>query len=234
MTNPSTTQAKKDNPLLNLGINIVLPSIILVKFSSDAYLGPVYGLLVALAFPLAYGVFDLIKTKKYNFISILGVCSIILTGGIGVLELPNQWLAIKEAAVPLLIGMAILITAKTKFPLVKKILFQMVDEELITTKLRDDITKQRFEQKTMRATYIVAFSFLVSAILNYTLAKLIVVSTPGTAEFTAELGRLTALSYPVIALPSTIIMIIGLVILVRDIEKLTGLDMQALLQSKKS
>ncbi len=225
---------KQENPLINIGVNIIAPSIILLKFSNDAYLGPLYGLLVALAFPLVYGIIDLIRTREYNFISILGVVSTLLTGGIGVLELPNTWLAIKEAAVPLLIGMAILISAKTKFPLVKKLLYQMIDPELVESKLLDAATKKRFEQKTMRATYIVAFSFLVSAILNYTLAKIIVVSPPGTPEFTSELGRLTALSYPVIAVPSTIIMIIGLVMLVRDIEKITGLDMQTLVQSKRN
>lgn len=224
---------KPENPLVNIGINIIVPSIVLLKFSSDAYLGPLYGLLVALAFPLVYGLYDLLKTKQYNFISILGVVSTLLTGGIGVLELPNTWLAIKEAAVPLLIGLAILISAKTRFPLVKKLLYQLIDPELVESKLPDPVAKKTFEQKTMRATYIVAFSFLVSGILNYTLAKIIVVSPPGTPEFTAELGRLTALSYPVIAVPSTIIMIIGLVLLIRDIEKLTGLDMQALMKAKR-
>lgn len=232
-TNNSMAYKKQENPLINIGINIIAPSIVLLKFSSDAYLGPLYGLLVALAFPLVYGVIDLIRTREYNFISILGVVSTLLTGGIGVLELPTTWLAVKEAAVPSLIGIAILISAKTKFPLVKKLLYQMIDPELVESKLPDATAKELFERKTMRATYIVAFSFLVSAILNYTLAKIIVVSPPGTPEFTAELGRLTALSYPVIAVPSTIIMIIGLVMLIRDIEKITGLDMQTLVQSKK-
>lgn len=223
---------KQENPLINIGVNIIAPSIVLLKFSGADQLGPLYALLVALAFPLVYGVVDLIRTREYNFISILGVVSTLLTGGIGVLQLPNTWLAIKEAAVPLLIGLAILISAKTKFPLIKKLLYQLIDPELVESKLPDAAAKKTFEQKTMRATYIVAFSFLVSGILNYTLAKIIVTSPPGTPEFTAELGRLTALSYPVIAVPSTIIMIIGLILLIRDIEKLTGLDMQTLVQKR--
>ncbi len=219
--------------MLNLVINIVLPSIILTKFSSAAYLGPVYGLLLALSLPLGYGLYDLIKTKRYNFVSILGIISIVLTGGIGLLALPLEWIAIKEAAVPLLIGIGVLITARTKFPLVKKLLFQIANEALIMSKLTTPTAQQTFERKTLRATYLVALSFLVSAILNYVLAKIIVTSPPGTAEFTAELGRLTAYSYPVIALPSTAILVVALLLLLRDIKTLTGLELETVLKSSK-
>ncbi|MBI4407744.1 MAG: MFS transporter [Candidatus Kerfeldbacteria bacterium] len=218
--------------MLNLIVNIVLPSIILTKFSSATYLGPVYGLLLALSLPLGYGLYDLAKTKRYNFVSILGIISIVLTGGIGLLALPLEWVAIKEAAVPLLIGIGVLITARTKFPLVKKLLFQIANEALIMSKLTTPATQQTFERKTLRATYLVAFSFLVSGILNYVLAKLIVTSPPGTAEFTAELGRLTAYSYPVIALPSTAILVVAVFLLLRDIKTLTGLQLETILKSK--
>lgn len=219
--------------MLNLIVNIVLPSIILTKFSSVAYLGPVYGLLLALSLPLGYGLYDLVKTKRYNFVSILGIISIILTGGIGLLALPLEWIAIKEAAVPLLIGLGVLITSRTKFPLVKKLLFQVANETLIVSKLTTVATKQAFESKTLRATYLVAVSFLVSAILNYVLAKIIVVSPPGSADFTAELGHLTALSYPVIALPSTAILIVAILILLHDIKTLTGLELETILKPSK-
>lgn len=220
---PST---RKDNPLLNIGINIVIPSIILVKLSSEQYLGPVYGILLALAFPLIYGLFDLVKEKKWNFISILGVVSIMLTGGIGLMELPVEWIAVKEAAVPLLIGIAIIASMKTKFPLVQKMLNQIIDVERVNAALQVKQAEASYSKRTNIATYIIAASFLVSATLNFILAKIILVSPTGTSEFTAELGRMTALSYPIIALPSTLIMIVAIIILVRDIEKLTGLEME--------
>lgn len=216
--------------MFNLIVNIVLPSIILTKLSSTDYLGPVYALLLALSFPVVYGIYDLVTTKKYNFISVLGIVSLILTGGIGLLALPLEWIAIKEAAVPLLIGIVVLTTARTKFPLVKKLLFQIANESLIQSKLVTQDARNTFERKTLRATYLVALSFLVSAILNYVLAKIIVVSSPGTVEFTAELGKLTAYSYPVIALPSTAILVAAILLLLRDIKTLTGLELETLLQ----
>ena len=70
-------------------------------------MGPVYGLLVALAFPVGYGIYDFVVRRGFNFYSALGFVSILLTGGIGLLKLPVEWLAIKEAAVPFVIGVAL-------------------------------------------------------------------------------------------------------------------------------
>ena len=41
---------------------------------------------------------------------------------------------------------------------------------------------------------MIASSFFLSAVLNYSLAKILVKSQPGTEAFNAELGRMTALS----------------------------------------
>ena len=78
------TQAKRpNNTFLELIFNIIVPSIILMKLSGDEYLGSVYALVVALFFPIGYGLFDFIKNKSMNFISLLGFLSTLLTGGIG-------------------------------------------------------------------------------------------------------------------------------------------------------
>ncbi len=50
-------------------------------------------LVVALLFPIIYGGMDLVRNKKFNFISALGFISVLLTGGIGLLELDTRWLA---------------------------------------------------------------------------------------------------------------------------------------------
>lgn len=52
-------------------------------------------LVAALLFPVVYGGMDLIRNKKFNFISALGFISVLLTGGIGLLELDTRWLALK-------------------------------------------------------------------------------------------------------------------------------------------
>ena len=60
--------------------------------------------------------------------------------------------------------------------------------------------------------------------MNYVLAKVILVSEPGTTAYTEELGRMTALSYPVIMVPSVIMMFIALAYLFTQMKRLTGED----------
>lgn len=64
MTEQST---KKENFLLNIALNIVIPTVILSKFSGEAHLGVKGGLIVALAFPILYGVMDFFRAKKSTF-----------------------------------------------------------------------------------------------------------------------------------------------------------------------
>jgi hypothetical protein len=122
METKKTTQ-KKENPITSIVFNIVIPVVILSKFTTEDKLGPIWGLVLALMFPIGYFLFDYFSRKKTNFISIVGFVSILLTGVIGIFEFPSEWLAYKEASVPLLIGIAILISLKTPFPLVKKLLY---------------------------------------------------------------------------------------------------------------
>lgn len=219
---------KKENPLVNLLINVVIPTIILVKFSGSDYLGPKLGVVIALAFPVIYGGMDFVRTKKINFFSALGVISVILTGGMSLLELDPKYIAIKEAAIPLLFGIATLVSLKTPYPLVKTFLFN--DAVLQTDKVRN-VLKERgnekdFESTLVYASCMIACSFLLSSVLNYVLAKVVLVATPGTEEFNSQLGTMTALSLPVITIPSMLVMFAALFYLFRRIKQLTGLTLE--------
>lgn len=225
------SKGKNENPLLSLLTSIIIPAVILSKFANEEYLGVVPGFIIALAFPVGQGLYEIIKTRKPGFISILGLASIFLTGIIGILQLPTEWLAFKEASVPLLIGMAVVLSLKTRYPLVKKLFFNdsLLDMERIG-KILDEKNARGAMEKTLKiSTYMIGGSFLLSAVLNFILAKVIVTSPSGTEAFNAELGRLTALSYPVIALPSTIVMCVALWYLFAKLKKLTGLEFEELI-----
>jgi len=224
----------KTNPIINIIVSIVIPAIILSKFSDAEHLGVLPGFLIALAFPIGQSIYELFVQKKVGFISIIGLVSIFCTGIIGVLELPSEWMAYKEAAVPLLIGIAIVISLKTPYPLVKKLFYneEIMDIEKIDKILDENGSKEKFEKVLKNSTYMIGASFLLSAVLNFTLTKIIIQSPSGTAAFNEELGRLTALSYPVIALPSTIVMCIALLYLFKKVTKITGLPFEELLSEK--
>ena len=137
----------------------------------------------------------------------------------------------KEAAIPGLIGIAILISAYTPYPLIRTLLYnpKVLKIEKIEKKLHENGNNKTFERRLQNATYLLSSTFLFSAVMNYTLAKWIVTSPSGTAAFNEELGQMTLLSYPVIAIPSTIMMLAILYYLWRTIRNLTGLKLEEIM-----
>lgn len=230
MSNPPE---RRENALLSLGINIAVPAVVLMKFSGEAALGPVWGLVVALVFPLGYGVVDFARRHEWNIVSILGFVSVLLTGGIGLMQLDPKWIAVKEAAVPAVIGIAVVLSLRTRFPIVRTFLY---NDKIIRIREVDEALERRgnrraFDQTLVHASWMLAASFFVSSVLNFVLAKWIVKSQPGTTAFNEELGRMTALSYPVIVIPSMLIMIATLWYLFYRIRRLTDLDLEQILKT---
>ncbi|MFO7483331.1 VC0807 family protein [Oceanibaculum nanhaiense] len=221
------TDTAKPSPLIELAVTLIVPSLILMKLSGPEDLGAVNALLLALAFPLAWGARDLLMRRKLNLFAALGLVSILLTGGIGLLQLDTQWLAIKEAAIPGLIGLAVAVSAHTRYPLVRVLLFSpaLMNVEQIQQSLGQRGNGDAFETRLKAATWMLGGSFILSAAMNYFLATWIVVSPAGTPAFNEELGRLTLLSYPMIALPSMLIMMAVLYYLARSIRELAGLKL---------
>lgn len=219
---------KKENPIWNLAFNIVIPMLVLNKLSKPEELGALYALLLALAFPLGYGLFDFIKRKKTNFISILGFVGVLLSGVIGVFNFPTEWIAYKEASIPFIIGVAVLVTIRTPFPLVKKLLYNpdVMDVEKIEGILHENNAKDKFEKTLVRSSYYLSASFFLSAVLNFVLAKIIMKSPSGTPEFNEELGSMLGWSWVVIALPSMIVFAFVLWDMFNSLKKITGLKIE--------
>jgi len=233
---PIQTQAKQSNNIfLELIYNIAIPSIILMKLSGDEYLGSMLALILALLFPLGYGLYDFIKNKSMNFISLLGFLSTLLTGGIGLFELGVQWLAIKEAAIPSVIGLVVLVSGFWGKPLIARILLNPIlfNLDLIYQTLSNQDKTDEFKVKIQWANHLLSIMFVFSATMNYLLAKWIVVSPAGTAKFNEQLGEMTMLSYPVIAIPSMLMLIAIMFYVIKSLTKLTGLTLDQILNAGK-
>jgi len=214
---------KKENPYINLVFNIILPLVILTKLSKEEYLGPVWGLIVALAFPIIIGLYEFFVKKQKSVTSIIGFVGVLLTGVIGLLKFPPQWIAVKEAAIPLLIGIGILTSTNTTWQVISKFIYtkEIFDIDVIENKLNTNELQSQLKSKLTKANIFLSFSFFVSAVLNYILAKKIVHSLPGTAQFNEEIGKMTMLSFPVIALPSFLITLLIFWYIIASIKKLT-------------
>ena len=233
---PTRPSVPRENLWLNLICNIALPTLVLTKLSGEHRLGPTGGLIVALAFPLGYGVYDFVRRRRVNFLSILGFLGTIATGGLGLMKLSSMAFAIKEAAMPTLIGAMVLISQRTSRPLVKELLFneQVIDLPRIEAALAERQVRPAFDRLLNRASGWLALTFLLSAVANFVLARWLLQSAPGTPEFNAELGRMNLLSWPVIALPSTVMLMVILWRMLRGIEALTGLTTDEVLHHAQS
>jgi len=221
---------KKENLLVNLTLNIVIPTLILTKLSTAHYLGPKWGVVAALIFPLAYGIWDFYERRKFNVFSALGVVSVLLTGGISLLKLKPEYIAIKEAAIPSIIGVITLISVKTPWPLVKTFLYNdmVVQTDKINQVIEERGQISSFNSALKISSLIMATSFFLSAVLNYVLARVIVTSNPGTEAYAVELGKMTAYSYVVITIPSISVLMIAMVYFFRQLTKLTSLPFEEL------
>ncbi|QTR48791.1 VC0807 family protein [Candidatus Thiothrix anitrata] len=217
----------KTNPLLEIALTLLIPSLILMKLSAPEQLGTTNALILALAFPLGWGIFDWIRNRKINFFAALGLVSVLLTGGIGLLELDTQWLAVKEAAIPAILGIVVIGSTYTKYPLIRTVLFnqRLLHVEKIQEQLAIRGTQREFDKRLQTANWLFGGTFAFSATMNYFLATYIVTSPSGTAAFNEELGQLTLVSYPMIAIPSMLMMLAVLYFLVRSIRSLAGLKL---------
>jgi intracellular septation protein A len=218
----------RENLWANLGFNIAVPALVMTKGQTWLGLPPLPALLIALAFPLAYGVYDLVKRRVWNIFSIIGLIGLVATGGIGLLKLSPQWLAVKDAAVPIILGIAVLATLPARRPLIQALLLNpsVVDTVRIDTALDARQSRPAFRVLLRRVTYLVAASFFLHGIVNYILVRHIVKHAAGTPEFTAEVGHLTVLSWPLIILPSGLLVMAALWLLLHGLRKLTGLEIE--------
>jgi len=220
----------KANPLLELAVTIVAPGLILMQLSSDERLGNVGALLLALALPVGWGLWDGWRRRKVNWLSVIGIASTLLTGGIGLLKLDAYWLAVKEGVVPALMGLVIVASAWTRHPLIHALVFDaaLLDVPRINQALAARHTAARFEMRLRTGTVLLGATFLLTSVASYALARCVVHSAAGSEAFNEELGRLTLLSYPLIALPSMLLMMALMFWLARSARQLTGLTLNEL------
>ena len=238
-TSPSV---KRENSIVNILFNIVIPVVILNKVGTLLKLSPGITLLIALAFPVIYWVYDLVQRRKFNYISVLGFLNILLTGGLALLKVTGFWFAVKEAAFPTLIGLFVLFSAFSKSPFIQTLLLDpsLVDTEALHAKLKENNSTDKFKLLLKNATLLLSASFALSATLNFVLARRIFTEIdPQLPEeqiantLNSQIADMTALSMPVIMVPSIIFLIVIFMYLLKGIKKLTGVSLEELLRNNK-
>ncbi len=229
----SSPSPKRENLLVNIVCNLVLPFLILSKLSGETRLGPIWALVLALMFPLGYFCYDFAQRRQANFVSILGFVSILLTGGFALMKLDGIWFAVKEASIPTVIGLAVLLSMNSKRPLIRQFVYndQVINTPKVDAALTERGNEAAFKGLMRQAGWLVTLSFLISGVLNFVLARWLLTSPSGSEAFNQELAKMNLLSWPVIVVPSMGMMMFALFRLFGGIKRLTGLELEEIMHA---
>lgn len=229
---------KQQNSFTHILFNILIPVLILNKghkYGLDAKLS----VILALSFPLFFTAKSLIKSKKIDFVSLLGLVNVLISGVLTLLTLGGLWFALKEAAFPLLIGGFVLGSSFTKSPFFQSLFLNpsTFDIEKVEAKLDSDRKKEDFFSLMKHLTQLLSVSFLLSAILNFVLALHIFTPLLDTLSvvqkqelLNEQLSQMTLYSMGVILVPSMLFLGALLFYSFKKINDLTGLSADDLLK----
>ena len=233
-------QTKKESPFLNLAFNILIPVVILNKGAEfiPSASAALYSLLIALAFPLGYGLMDFVSQKKINIISVIGLVSVALTGGLALLELKGIYFALKEAGIPLILAFVALGSLFFKKPLAELFIFKssFFNTKLIQECLKKNNKEKQFKNLMIKATLALSGSFVLSAVLNFVIAiKIFVDIDPLLQEqakkqlINQQVADMTWQGYVFIALPLTVITGFLMWWVFKQLKNWTGLSLEELI-----
>ncbi len=239
----------QENPLYNILINVILPVLALSHLSKEEgkfwHIGPFNAMIVALLPPLLYGIYHFWKTKKANIFSILGLVSVLLTGLLtiylwnqdGTVK-PNAGLlfGIKEASIPFMLGLAVILSRNSKTPLLQAFLYSdsLFNIATIEKTVAEKNNQSAYQKLITQCTWIFAGSFVISTILNLLLAMYFLGSLDHTAAnareiYNEKVAKITGWGFLVVGAPLLIILFFTFLHLTRGLTRLTGMKQEDLL-----
>lgn len=240
-------------------INVILPVLILDYCSKGSmepwadfevgrfwHLGPVWAMVLALLLPITYGLQELIRHKRVDLMSSVGLAGVLLTGVITILVVGEEgsiaastpWLfACKEALIPLVLAAAVLVSRKSESPLLQTFLYNpdVFDVALIERRVKEAGNESAYGKLLGQATWILAGSLIVSSAANFCLALyfLMPVLLEPVAlqqeQYNYAVGRITWWGFIVIGVPLMIALMAVMLRLIRRLGELTGLGRDRLL-----
>lgn len=257
----SESHPPREHPLANILLNVIIPVLILSYLSKDPalqeklgklakpwHIGPFKALVTALALPIGYGVWHFVKTRKGNFFSVLGLISVLLTGGL-TLYLWNQngtvksnaglLFGLKEAVIPLVLGIAIFTSHRSASPLIRVFLYNnsIFDIPKIETRIAEVAAQADYDRLLFGATKLFAASFFLSSLMNLCLAQWFFRGFDATAidaleTYNAIIAKVTGWGFAVIGLPILVFLFFTLRRLLKGLGVLTGFKDEELMLSR--
>ena len=233
---------KRENPFLNIAFNIIVPVLILQKGSKlPIPHAATWALVVALLFPIGYATYDYRVRKTKNWMSLIGLINILMTGTLALMSLEGIWFAVKDALFPMILGVGVLASTWTKSPFMATLALnpQVLNVERIKEQLNLRGQQAEFAAHLRASTRLFALSFFISAVLNFILARRIFSDIPpeiGATEraqiLNDQIAHMTSMSFVVIMVPLLIFSAFVFWHLFGGIQRLTGLKLDDILPSE--
>lgn len=242
---------KGTQSLLNVLLSVLAPVLVLDHCSVNGpelwQLGTTPAMCLALALPLGFGVWTFIQSRKVEPITLFGLLGTILTGVVTIYANTGTsdairpdtpwWYAAKEAAIPLLLCGAVMVTAKRQDSLLRVLLYSdsLFDIRTIEKQVAENNQQQAYDSLLWRSSLFLGLSLVVSAVGNFILSLcflLPVLDAPAAQqalEYNYAVGRMTWWGYLVIGVPLLVTLIGVIRHLISRLEILTGLDRDRLM-----
>jgi hypothetical protein len=257
----SPKNPSQEHPLANILINVLIPVLALSYLSKDPaiqellgkdvkpwHIGPLKALVVALAFPIGYGIWFFAKTRKMNFFSGLGLFSVLLTGGLTlflwnkdgtVKEHAAVLFGLKEASIPFVLGIAIIASHWSKTPLLSTFLYSdsIFDVKRIERKVAELGRQADYQKVLFDATVLFSLSFFVSTLLNFGLAMYFLggldhAAPDAMSDYNEKVAKVTGWGFLVIGVPIMAFLFFTLKRLLTGLRRITGLGDEELMMPR--
>jgi len=256
----SDNKPQQQHPLANIVLNVIVPVLILTYLSKDPaiqeklgkiarpwHIGPLRAMALALSMPLGYGIWHYIKSRKANFFSALGLVSVLLSGSLtlylwnhnGSVK-PNAGFlfGIKEALIPLVLGIAILASHRSASPLIRLFLYNetLFDIPKIEGRIHEVSAQGAYERLLLGATRLFATSFFLSSLMNLCLANWLFRGFDSTAinaleNYNAIVAKVVGWALAVIGVPVIVFLFFTLRRLLKGLGDLTGFTDEEMMHS---
>ena len=253
MAAQASQQRPKDNPLMDIIVNVLAPVLILSKCSREGEkffeVGPYMAMGIALAIPLLYGIWHFAKHKRINLFSAVGLGNVLLTGVITIYlystddpetrRLAPYLFGLKEAIQPLILGSLFLLTHKRKNPLFNAFVYNegVFDQQRIDKKVEENGSKEQLDKLLWSSTLLFFGSFCLSALLNLGLAYYFMHDLDANAAdwrelYNEDVGRITGWGYLVIGVPLLVVGGFILFRMIKGLKEITGLETEEIMQAR--
>lgn len=193
-------------------INYIFPILTLTFLSQERYLGGANATLLAIAFPICYGVYALFD-KQRPIHSVTGSLVVIATGVVLLLGGGKTALIAKEVIIPTTFSLVCLVLILFKHPLIDIFWKYTFNHQKLKTWFAKKSKSARYNKYQYAGRFLLLISGLISAGIQLGLGIWLISGEAGSAELIQSAGVFQAISIPVVIISNFTVLVGGYALL---------------------